>query len=233
MKIGRLSPDHERGLRTALAGLALAFSIAGPASAQGSGRPAELPPGEYAGVQYVDSKGCVFLRAGTDTETLWVPRVTAGGKPVCGYPPSGNRVPVVGEAGAGDGALAEPETAPAAADPIEAVDQPDDPPAAPAAAAPVETVVEPDDPPAAPTVDPDEAGSYVVALGSFGFPSNVAKATAAAEGLGYPVLTGQLKGGEVGLVTVFAGPFEGKSNAGKALEALHGVGYTDAILMRY
>lgn len=62
-------------------------------------RPAELPPANYAGLQYVDSKGCMFARAGNGTEVLWIPRVSRQGVPVCGNPPSGQRVPVVEEVG--------------------------------------------------------------------------------------------------------------------------------------
>jgi hypothetical protein len=62
-------------------------------------KPAELPPAGYAGLQYVDSKGCMFARAGNGTEVLWIPRVSRKGVPVCGNPPSGQRVPVVEEVG--------------------------------------------------------------------------------------------------------------------------------------
>lgn len=62
-------------------------------------RPAELPPADFAGQQYVDSRGCMFVRAGTETEVLWVPRVSRQGVPICGNPPSGHRVPVAEEVG--------------------------------------------------------------------------------------------------------------------------------------
>jgi hypothetical protein len=57
--------------------------------------PAELPPADYAGQQYVDSKGCLFLRAGQEGNERWIPRVTREGTPLCDNPPSGQRVPVV------------------------------------------------------------------------------------------------------------------------------------------
>lgn len=79
-------------------GLALlAFLAASPALAQPM-QPAELPPADFAGQQYVDSRGCAFVRAGTEAQVLWVPRVSREGQAVCGYPPSGRHVPVVGEA---------------------------------------------------------------------------------------------------------------------------------------
>jgi hypothetical protein len=77
-------------------------------------RPAELPPADYAGLQYVDSKGCMFARAGNGTEVLWIPRVSRQGVPVCGNPPSGQRVPVVEEIGVQPVPIPSPTTAPAA-----------------------------------------------------------------------------------------------------------------------
>lgn len=75
----------------------MAFGLsagAGPAWAGPAGagpEPAELPPPDFAGQQYVDSRGCLFLRAGYGGQTLWVPRVTRAGQPLCGYPPSGQK----------------------------------------------------------------------------------------------------------------------------------------------
>lgn len=200
---GKLAPALAAVLAT------LAFGMA--ARAQGTGQPAELPPAGYAGQQYVDSQGCVFLRAGAETGKSWVPRVTSGGKQICGYPPSGKRVPIFGEAGADAGGVAAPMAT--------------DTPAVKAEPGKAATAT-------ASTEALDEAGTFVVAVGSFGFPSNVRKATAAAEGLGYSVETGQLAGGEQGLVTVFAGPFGRKSAALAALEKLQGAGYPDAFLLR-
>lgn len=47
-------------------------------------RPAEEPPSDFAGSQYIDSHGCVFTRDGK----LWAARVGRDGVPVCGYPPT-------------------------------------------------------------------------------------------------------------------------------------------------
>jgi hypothetical protein len=78
--------------------VAVGLVAALPALAREPIRPAELPPPDYAGQQYVDSKGCLFMRAGEPGNVMWLPRVTRDGAPLCGNPPSGRRVPIAGEA---------------------------------------------------------------------------------------------------------------------------------------
>ncbi|MEX3014665.1 hypothetical protein [Gymnodinialimonas hymeniacidonis] len=75
-------------LRAAVLGLSVGLASGGAAFAQ-QGFPAEIPPSSYSGDQYVDSRGCVFVRVGFGAATEWVPRVGRDRQPVCGQRPSG------------------------------------------------------------------------------------------------------------------------------------------------
>lgn len=125
-------------LRT-VSGLTLGLCLALPVLSQslaGLGGPAELPPGSFSGEQYVDSRGCVFIRAGYGGQETWVPRVSRDRQPLCGYQPT------FGAGGGGTAVAEAPASRPTpipqqqtGGDSLEVVidmPQPTAPPAAPA-----------------------------------------------------------------------------------------------------
>lgn len=67
---------------------AFSFGQANAQSLSGNSGPAEIPPTSFTANQYVDSKGCVYIRAGVDGNTTWVPRVSRSRSLVCGLTPS-------------------------------------------------------------------------------------------------------------------------------------------------
>ena len=69
----------------------VAMLSAGGAQAQtlrNADEPAEFPPLSFKGSQYVDSRGCVYVRTGTSVSTNWVPRVARNRSVLCGFKPS-------------------------------------------------------------------------------------------------------------------------------------------------
>ena len=68
----------------ALAGVAMSQAQ----SLRNAGEPAEFPPSSYKGTQYIDSRGCIYVRAGISGDVSWIPRVSRSRKQICGQIPS-------------------------------------------------------------------------------------------------------------------------------------------------
>ncbi|MCC1493991.1 SPOR domain-containing protein [Cognatishimia sp. F0-27] len=83
--------------------------VSGSATAQDTAGPANPPPDDFEGREFVDINGCVFVRGGVNGAVTWVPRVSRSREQVCGQTPT---FAVAEEAG---GAATATESAPAPA----------------------------------------------------------------------------------------------------------------------
>lgn len=71
-----------------LVAMSFGASAAHAQSLRNAEPPAEVPPPSYEGKQYVDSRGCIYVRAGLDGAVRWVPRVTRDRQHICGAQPT-------------------------------------------------------------------------------------------------------------------------------------------------
>ncbi len=69
-------------------GLAVSAGTAQALTLQQGAQPAEFPPASYTADVYVDSRGCIYIRAGFSGAVTWVPRVSRARQVVCGAQPS-------------------------------------------------------------------------------------------------------------------------------------------------
>lgn len=96
-----------------LVSVAVLATVLGTASVQAQsvgklGGPSGLPPAGFKGQQFVDSRGCVFLKAGYGGQTSWVPRVGRDRKALCGFPPTFGPQPTIEVATAAEEAAPAP-----------------------------------------------------------------------------------------------------------------------------
>ena len=67
---------------------ALSVGMANARTLRNAAAPASFPPSSFKGKQFVDSKGCVYIRSGFVGAVNWVPRITRSRKHICGQKPT-------------------------------------------------------------------------------------------------------------------------------------------------
>jgi len=129
----------------------LGTSILSAQSIAQLGGPANLPPASFKGQQFVDSRGCLYLRAGFGNQVNWVPRVNRTHAAMCGLPPTFGARVAAAEAPQALAPQAPPVAAPSPGPQPTIVTNPS--PAAPATPAPqVRTAMAAPSPPPGPTI---------------------------------------------------------------------------------
>ncbi len=73
---------------SAIVALGLSATMVSGQSLASIGGPSNLPPAGFTGQQFVDGRGCLFLRAGFGAQVNWVPRIGRDRRPLCGFPPT-------------------------------------------------------------------------------------------------------------------------------------------------
>lgn len=240
---------------------------AGTATGQGNGAPssdlfdapAEAPPAEFSGAQYVDSRGCIFVRSEDQGREAWVPRIARSGQMICGAVPSMTAV-------AGQKGQIRPMALNASTDlpdmdaPLDAGSAPDaeagsdatasvptdqeemraasDADAQPgsetsrAATSESEAASEATQPIAniAGTPDPNGLPGKFVQAGSFRSEKTAQEVFAQISGTGLPVTIKRWRRGNVYYQVVLAGPLHGTVAQERGLRIVQGEGFNDAYL---
>jgi len=91
IKVKSLGSQHMPTLRLLSASaiaLAVLCSSASAQSLRNAKGPANLPPASFKGPQFVDNRGCAYIRAGAAGRVSWVPRVTQSRQQLCGLQPT-------------------------------------------------------------------------------------------------------------------------------------------------
>ncbi len=99
----------------------LVSSAAQAQSLKQIGGPANAPPAGFQGQQFVDSRGCLFLRAGYGAGVNWVARVDRTHKPICNMMPTGGaaaQAALAADMAPDPQAVAQPPTVMAATAPV-------------------------------------------------------------------------------------------------------------------
>lgn len=80
--------SFKRAVVTAVILASTGFTAAPAMARTDTSIPAEFPPSSFNGRQYVDSRGCVFIRASTGGLVNWIPRVSRSRQHICNAKPT-------------------------------------------------------------------------------------------------------------------------------------------------